>query len=223
MNTNQKIARIAGLLYFLYILTSVIADQFGQFVFAEAQVTVDHIITQEALFRTGVVVSLFSYALFLLAAWSLYVLLKPVNKNLALLFLVFNLGGFAILSFSHLNLISSLLLLSGADYLKAFQPDQLQALATQFINLYKYGSTVAQIPYGIWLLPLGYLVYKSNFLPKILGVLLIADFFAELVYVLQRLLFPAFPVISYPCWAISFLAEFGLTLWLLVKGVKDQK
>jgi hypothetical protein len=223
MNTNQKTARIAGLLYFLYILTSVVANQFGRFVFTEAPVTVDHIINHEALFRIGVVVSLFSYALFLLAAWALYVLLKPVNKNMALLFLVFNLGGFAILFLSHLNLISSLLLLSGADYLKALLPDQLEALATLFINLYKYGSTVAQIPYGIWLLPLGYLVYKSNFLPKILGILLIIDCIGELVYVLQRLLFPAFAVISYPCWVVGFLAEFGLTLWLLIKGVKDQK
>jgi hypothetical protein len=216
-------ARIAGLLYFLYILTSVIADQFGHFVFAEAPLTVDHILTHEMLFRTGIVISLFSYALFLLAAWALYVLLKPVNKNIAILFLVFNLGGFAILVLSHLNLISSLLLLSGADYLKAFQPDQLQALATLFINLYHYGSTVAQIPYGIWLLPLGYLVFKSKFLPKILGILLIVDCFGLLIYVLQRFLFPAYPVLAYPCWAMGFLAEVSLTLWLLLKGVKDQK
>jgi hypothetical protein len=196
---------------------------FGRFVFVDAPVTVDHIMAHEVLFRIGVVISLFSYVLFLLAAWALYVLLNPVNKNMALLFVVFNLGGFAILFFSHLNLISSLLLLSGADYLKVFQPDQLQALATLFVNLYKYGSTVAQIPYGIWLLPLGYLVFKSKFLPKILGILLIVDCFGLLIYVFQRFLFPAYAVLSYPCWAVSFLAEFGLTLWLLIKGVKDQK
>jgi hypothetical protein len=161
--------------------------------------------------------------LFLLAAWALYVLLNPVNKNMALLFVVFNLGGFAILFFSHLNLISSLLLLSGVDYLKVFQPDQLQALATLFVNLYKYGSTVAQIPYGIWLLPLGYLVFKSKFLPKILGILLIVDCFGLLFYVFQRFLFPTYAVLSYPCWAVSFLAEFGLTMWLLIMGAKDQK
>ena len=223
MNTNKMIARIAGLLYFLYILTSVIADQFGHFVFVEAPLTVDHIITHEMLFRIGIVISLFSYALFLLAAWALYVLLKPVNKNMAILFLVFNLGGFGILVLSHLNLISSLLLLSGADYLKAFQPDQLQALAILSINLYHYGSTVAQIPYGIWLLPLGYLVFKSNFLPKILGILLIADCFGLLFYVVQRFLFPAYAVLAYPCWAMGFLAEVSLTVWLLFKGVKDQK
>jgi len=177
----------------------------------------------ESQFRIGFVISLFSYVLFLLAAWTLYLLLKPVGKSAALLFLLLNLGGFAILVFSHLNLFASLLLLSGAEYLKAFQPDQLQAQATLFINLYKYGSTVAQIPYGVWLFPLGYLVYKSNFLPKILGILLIVDCFALLIYVLQRFLLPGYDVIAYPCWAVSFLAEFGLTMWLLIMGVKEKK
>ncbi len=127
---------MAGLFYFIYILASIIADLFGHFVFADASATVNHIITHESLFRIGVVISLFSYVFFLLAAWYLYELLKPVNKNMALLFLLLNLGGFAILVYSHLNLFSSLTLLSGADYLKVFQPDQLQAQATLFINLY---------------------------------------------------------------------------------------
>lgn len=223
MNTIKKTARVAGLLYFMYIVTSIIADLFGQFVFADAPATVNNMIAHESLFRIGFVISLFSYVFFLLAAWALYVLLKPVNKNIALLFLLLNLGGFAILVYSHLNLISSLMLLSGADYLKVFQQDQLQAQAMLFINLYKNGSTIAQIPFGVWLLPLGYLVFKSGFLPKILGTLLIADFFAQLIYVFQRFLLPGYVVISYPCLVVSFIAEVSLTLWLLIKGVKDQK
>jgi hypothetical protein len=94
----------------------------------------------ESQFRIGFVISLFSVVFFLLAAWYLYVLLKPVNQNIALLFLLLNLGGFAIWCFSLLDLFASLLLLSGADYLKVFQPDQLQALATVFINLRKSGA-----------------------------------------------------------------------------------
>jgi hypothetical protein len=160
--------------------------------------------------------------LFLLAAWALYVLLEPVDKNMALLFLLLNLGGFAILVLSHLNLFSSLLLLSGADYFKVFQPDQLQAQAILFVNLYKNGSTIAQIPYGIWLFPLGYLVFKSNFLPKILGILLIADGFGLLIYVCQRFIWPSYEVISYPCMVVGFIAEISLSLWLLIKGVADQ-
>jgi hypothetical protein len=223
MNSINKTARIAGLLYFMYILTSVIANMFGRFVFADAPVTVNHIMTHESLFRIGFVISLFSYVLFLLAAWFLYVLLEPVDKKMALLFLLLNLGGFAILVLNHLNLFSGVLLLGEADYLKVFQPDELQAQATLFIDLFKYGSTIAQIPYGIWLFPLGYLVYKSGFLPKILGILLIADCFALLLYVCQRFLFPGYDVISYPLFGISFIAEFGLSLWLLIMGAKDQK
>ena len=223
MNSINKTARMAGFFYLIFIVTSVIAGLFGRFVFVDAPATVNQIIAHESLFRIGFVISLFSYVFFLLAAWALYVLLKPVNKNIALLFLLLNLGGFAILVYSHLNLFSSLTLLSGADYLKVFQPDQLQAQAMLFINLYKTGSTIAQIPFGVWLLPLGYLVFKSGFIPKILGILLIADCFGLLIYVCQRFLFPDYAVITYPCWAIGFIAEVSLTLWLLIKGVKDQK
>jgi hypothetical protein len=223
MTSINKTARMAGLFYLIYILASIIADLFGHFVFADASDTVNHIIAHPSLFRIGVVTSLFAYVFFLLAAWYLYVLLKSVNKNIALLFLLLNLGGFAILVYSHLNLFSSLTLLSGADYLKVFQPDQLQAQATLFINLYKNGSTIAQIPFGVWLIPLGYLVFKSGFLPKILGILLIVDCFGLLVYVCQRFIFPEYAVIAYPCWVMGFIAEVSLTLWLLIKGVKDQK
>jgi hypothetical protein len=223
MNSINNTARIAGLFYFMYVIASIIADLFGHFVFADASATVNNIMAHESLFRIGVVISLFSYVLFLLAAWYLYVLLKPVNKNIALLFLLLNLGGFAILVYSHLNLFSSLTLLSEADYLKVFQPDQLQAQAILFINLYKTGSTIAQIPFGVWLLPLGYLVFKSGFLPKILGILLIVDCFGLLISVFQYFLFPGYEVISYPCLAVSFIAELSLTLWLLIMGAKDQK
>ena len=223
MNSINRTARIAGLLYFMYIVTSIVADLFGHFVFADAPATVNNMIAHESLFRIGFVISLFSYVFFLLAAWYLYVLLKPVNKNIALLFLILNLGGFAILVYSHLNLLSSLTLVSGADYLKVIQPEQLQAQAILFINLYKTGSTIAQIPFGVWLLPLGYLVFKSGFLPKILGIFLIVDCFGLLLYVCQRFLLPGYAVIAYPCWAMGFIAEVSLTLWLLIKGVKDQK
>jgi Domain of unknown function (DUF4386) len=223
MNSIKKTARLAGFLYFMYIATSVIAKLFGNFVFVDAPATLNTIIAHESLFRVGLVISLFSVVFFLLAAWALYVLLKPVNKNMALLFLLLNLGGFAIWCFSTLNLFASLMLLSGADYLKVFQPDQLQAQAMLFINLYKNGSVIAQIPYGVWLFPLGYLVFKSDFLPKILGILLIVDCFGLLIYVFQRFLLPGYEVISYPCLAVSFIAELSLTLWLLIMGAKDQK
>jgi hypothetical protein len=223
MYTTPKIARTAGLFYLLYVITSFVANLFGKFVFVEAPVTVNHIMTHAFQFRIGFVINLFSVVLFLLAAWALYVLLKPVNKDLALLFLLFNVAGFAVWLFSSLCLFASLVILNGSGTLKAFQPDQLQALAVFFVNVYKNGVFMAQVPYGVWLFPLGYLVLKSRFLPKILGILLIADGICQFVYVCQRFIFPDLGIIAYPCLVISFIAEISLSLWLFIKGVKDQK
>lgn len=220
MNSTSKIARTAGLLYLLYIVTSVVANMFGKFVFVEAPVTVDRIVTHAIQFRIGFVMNLFSTVLFLLAAWALYVLLKPVGKNLALLFLLLNLAGFAVWFSGSLCLFAGLLVVNGAEFAKAFQPGQVQALAVFFVNLYKSGSVVAQVPYGVWLFPLGYLVMRSGILPKILGVLLIADGVCQFVYVCQRLILPNLATIAYPCLVISFIAEVSLALWLSIKAVK---
>ena len=223
MNTNKKTARIAGFFYLMFIVTSILADLFASIGFGDAAAIVNKIMAQVLLFRTGFVIGLLSALFFLLAAWALYVLLKPVNENLALLFLLLNLVGVAVQCFSMLPLLCAQLLFSGADTLKVFSTAQLQGLALLLTNLYKSGFIIAQLFYGTWLLPLGYLVYKSGFLPKILGILLIIDFFAVLVWFFQFFLFPGYEVILYPCWAVSFMAEVGLTLWLLIKGVKDQK
>jgi hypothetical protein len=222
MNSTSKIARIAGLFYLLYVITSFIANLFGKFVFVEAPVTVNHIMTHAFQFRIGFVINLFSVVFFVVAAWALYVLLKPVNKDLALLFLLFNVAGFAIWLFSSLCLFASLVILNGSGTIKVFQPDQLQALAVFFVSLYKYGVVIAQVPYGVWLFPLGYLVLKSGFLPKILGVLLVADGICQFVYVCQRLIFPNLGIIAYPCFVISFIAEVSLALWLSIKGVNTR-
>jgi hypothetical protein len=223
MNSNKQTARIAGFLYFLYVVTSIIANMFGRFVSVDAPVTLNNIMAHESQFRIGFVISLFSVVFFLLAAWALYVLLKPVNKNIALLFLLLNLGGFTVWCFSMLNLFASLLLLSGADYLQVFQPEQLQAQAILFINLFKTGYVIAQIPYGIWLFPLGYLVFKSGLLPKILGILLIVDGFGLLIYVFQFFLLPGFGAITYVSGPLGFIAECGFTLWLLIMGARTHQ
>jgi hypothetical protein len=220
MKTVTKTARTAGVLYLLYIITSFIANLFGKFVFVEAPITIDHILTNATQFRIGFVINLFSVVIFLIAAWALYVLLKPVNKDLALLFLLFNVAGFAVWLFSSLSLFGSLVILSSTDAIKAFQLDQLRALAIFSFGLYKTGVFIAQVPYGVWLFPLGYLVLKSKFLPKILGMLLIADGICQFVYVCQRLILPELSVIAYPCMVISLIAEVSLALWLAIKAVK---
>jgi hypothetical protein len=152
----------------------------------------------------------------------LYVRLKPVNKNLSLLFLLFNVAGFAVWLFSSLCLFASLVILNGGETINVFQPDQLQALAVFFVSLYKNGTFIAQVPYGVWLFPLGYLALKSNFLPKVLGMLLIADGICQFVYVCQRFVFPDLGIIAYPCLVISFIAEVSLALWLSIKAVKPR-
>lgn len=217
---------MAGLLYFIYFVIHIFADVFGRskiIVFGDAVATVQNIMASEWQFRIGFVSDLIAAVVFLLAAWALYVLLKPVNKNLALLFLLLNLGGVAIQCVSDLFLFAGQMLLSGDDYLKVFQADQLQALVMLFLYLYKNGFWIAQIFYGAWLFPLGYLVFKSGFLPRILGILLMVHSVFWLMTFLQFFLFPGFDAITYVSYPLGFIAEFGLTLWLLIVGVKDQK
>src|SRR5574342_730658 len=154
--TNKKTARVAGFLYLMYMVITIPADALGRsplIVFGDAATTARNIMASEWRFSIGITGDLVSAVFFLLAAWALYVLLKPVNKNLALLFLLLNLGGVAVYSINLLNQFAAVLLLSGADYLKVFQTDQLQALAMFFLNLHHNGYWIAQIFFGQLLQP----------------------------------------------------------------------
>ncbi len=226
MNSLKKTARMAGFLYLAHFVFFFLADN-GVHSTAVGSVdaaTIAHnIMASEWLFRIGFVSFLLTAVFFLLSAWALYVLLKPVNKDLALLFVLLNLGGVAIWCISQVSEFAALLLLSGADYLKVFQADQLQALAILFLNLYQNGYMIAQILLNLWLFPLGYLVFKSGFLPRVLGILLIIDGFAMLIWFFQFFFFPGYEAISTLGLAVGFIAEGSLCLWLLIKGVKDQK
>jgi hypothetical protein len=223
MNTINKTARTAGFFYLMYLITTILADLFGHLGFGDAAKIVNTMLAQEWSFRLGFVMNLLGALFFLLAAWALYALLKSVNKDLALLFLLLNLAGVAVQCFSTVTVFAGVLLLGRTDYLNVFPANQLQALAMFFVNLYKHGHIAAQLFFGAWLLPLGYLVFKSGFLPKVLGILLIVDFAGVLVWLCQFFLFPGYEVITYPGLAVSFIAEVGLTLWLLVMGAKEQK
>jgi hypothetical protein len=229
MNTNQNIARMArmaGFLYLMSIVTLIFADSFGYnklIVFGDAAATANNIMASEWLFRIGFMCYILNAVFFLLAAWALYVLVKPVSQNLALLFVLLNLGGVAVQCINTLNQFAALLLLSGADYLKVFQADQLQALAMLFLNLDKNGFMIAQIFYGAWLFPLGYLIFKSGFLPRILGILVMIECFGWLMYFFQFFLFPGYEAITYLSFPLGFIAEVSLTLWLLIKGVNVEQ
>ena len=225
MNTIMKTARMAGFLYLIYMVTHIISDVWrGSFIVLEdAAATVSNIMAHEGLFTITAVGDLLAAALFALTAWALYVLLKPVNKNLALLFLLLNLGGVAIQCSSDVFLFASPLLMDGSGYLKVFQADQLQTLAMFLLNLREKGFLISQLFFGAWLFPLGYLVFKSGFLPKILGIVLMVHCFTWLSTFFQSFLFPGFVAITYVSWPLGFIAEFGLTLWLLIMGAKEQK
>ena len=225
MNSIKKTARMAGILYFIYFVIHIFADVFGRskiIIFGDAATTAQNIVASGWQFRIGIMSDLLGAVFFLLAAWALYGLLKPINNNLALLFLLLNLGGVAIQSFSDLFLVASQLLINGADYLKVFQADQIQALSMIFLYLYRNGFMIAQIFYGAWLFPLGYLVFKSGFLPKILGIVLMAHCVTWLMTTFLFFLLPSFNAITYISYPLGFVAEFGLTLWLLIMGAKDQ-
>jgi hypothetical protein len=219
----KKTARIAGLLYLIMVLFMVFGLRYvplNLIVPGDAATTANNIMTSEGLFRSGIVSFLIGQTVFILLVLVLYKLLKPVNKNHALLMVIFVLVGVPIAMLNTLNQFAALLLLSGADYLTAFGADQLHAQVMLFLDLYEYGIHIAMIFWGLWLFPLGYLVYKSSYLPRILGVLLMIGCFGNLIDVVTFFLFPNFDV------TISLYTGYGeflLLLWLLIKGVNVEQ
>ena len=218
--TPNEVARIAGGFYLAFILASVLADALGHIGLGDTPQVYRTISTDPGSFRLGLVVALLSAFLFLMAAWSLYVLLRPVNEDLALLFLVLNAVGVAIQCASMFPLISALLQGDEASRMQAYSAAQLEGLAYLSINVYRTGFVTAQLFFGMWLFPLGYLVYRSGYVPRLLGVLLLLDGIGVLIWFVQGLVLPTHHAIIYPGLAVSFIAEVGLASWLLVKGVK---
>lgn len=216
----DKIARATGGAYLGFILASVIADVLGHIGRGTTLQVRQAIVTNIESFRLALVIAFISAFLFLVTAWGLYVLLRPVNEELALLFLLLNAVGVTIQCASMLPLISAMLQGDGASHMQAYSAAQLQGLAYLSINVYKTGFVAAQLFFGTWLFPLGYLVYKSRFLPKFLGILLILDGIGEGIWFLQAMLLPTHPTIHMPGTVVSFVAEVALALWLLIKGLQ---
>jgi len=158
LGTINKTARMAGLLYLGHFVAFFLADNGVHYTAVgpiDAAATVQRFAASEWLFRVGFVSFVLAALFFLLSAWALYVILKPVNKDLALLFLLLNLGGVAVQCASLFSELGAQLLLSGADDLPGFQADQRQALAVLFLYVYKNGFMIAQLFLGLWVLPLG--------------------------------------------------------------------
>lgn len=221
-HSAQRTARTAGLFYLIFIVlfASSTFIQSSPMVYGDAAATARNISEHLWLYRIGIMSELISAVFFLLAAWALYVLLKPVNRFLALLFVLVLVCGVAVECLNTLNRFAAQLLLGNDEYLNAFTANQLQSLAMFFLNLGSKGGIIAGLLYAVWLFPLGYLVIESRFLPKTLGVLLICDGIALLICFVQAILFPGYEKMTYPLYPVMFIAEFGLALWLLIKGVK---
>ena len=220
-----KTARTAGVLYLVVIIFGMFAELYVNLrliVPGDAALTASNIIADEALFRAGFISGLFHHTSFLLLVLVFYRLLRPVNKNLALLMLVLGLGAVPIMMLNMLNQFAALILLSGVDYLAVFTSGQLQALALLFLDFHGYGYYVAGIYSALFLFPLGYLLFKSGYVPKTLGILVIAGCFGYLLELVVVFLFPSYEIISYLGLAIAVIAEFSLTFWLLIKTVKVQ-
>jgi hypothetical protein len=149
----------------------------------------------------------------------LYKLLKPVNKNIASLMVIFALVSVPISMLNELNHFAVLLLSTGTGFLDAFKADQLNALVMFFLELRKYGTFIPQL-LSFWVLLLGYLVFKSGFLPRFLGILLM---FGSLFYTVTAVLFFLFPNFDATILGLfAFIEELLFYLWLLIKGVKVQ-
>jgi len=220
-NPNKKLARVAGILYLVMLVCGMAAQLIrGSIIMhGNGAATASNIMASGSLFRIAFISDLLMATVFLLFAWALYVLLKPVNKNIALLFVLLATASVAILCLNLLNQFAILILLSDAGYLAAFGAVQLNAMVMLFADLQYYGYYIAQISFGLWLVPLGYLVIKSGFLPRILGILLIIATFGHLSGFLAAFLLPGYE--SFADLAASLEILFGL--WLLVKGVKGQQ
>jgi hypothetical protein len=221
--SQRKAARVAGLLYLGLIIFGIVAQGIREslIVSGDAAKTAENIMESESLFLFSFVSDLFMITCFLLLPLAFYILLKPINKNLASLVVIFVLVSVPIMFVNMMFHFSALILLSGADYLTVFGADQLNALVLFFLELYEAGVWIATIFHGLWLLPLGYLVYKSDYFPRILGTFLMLACFGFLIESFAFFLLPSsYDAITFPGIVFELIGEFGFCGWLLIKGAK---
>jgi len=219
----RKKSRIAAFWYLLVTLTGpfVLIYLPSRFIVpGDAATTLANITAGQALFRLGIVVEFVSAVCFLLTGLALYELFKAVDKGQARIMAALVVVSVPVGFFSTLFQIALLRLGSGADYLKALAPGQLQSLAMAFLDMQKQSNFIAQIFWGLWLLPLGILVIKSGFFPKILGALQEIACFGYLAGCLAFFLFPGAYAKINPIANIMAFGELPFILWLVVVGAR---
>jgi hypothetical protein len=225
MTQLQKNARIAGFLYLLVALTGpfVLIYVPGKlFVPGNATATAGNILTHESLFRAYIVVGLFSELFFILTVLALYRLLREVGRQLATLMVLLVLIEAPLAFLGIANQIATLSFVRGADFLAVFDQPQRDALATLLINVEHQGVFVSELFWGLWLLPLALLVYRSAFLPRFLGWWLFLNGVAYVTISLTGMLFPEFLEIVKTVSLPLLLGEIAFLLWLLIMGAREK-
>lgn len=222
LSSLKKTARTAGLWYLCLIIIGIYGLRFvaGQIrVAGNMAATAQNIITHEFLFRTGVASNLAGNLIFLFLVLAFYKLLKQVNERQAKLMVILVILQIPISFVVELLNFTSLLILKG-EAIPSINPAQKQDMAILLLNMHNYGLNVLEIFWGIWLIPLGQLVYKSGFIHRIIGVLLIVGGIAYMADSFTYLLFPAYDAVVSPFAILASLGEIAIMLWLLIVGVK---
>ena len=224
----KKRARLAGLLWFLAAVTG----GFGLFyvrsqviVSGDAAATAGNIVASEFLFRAAIVSNLFSQVFMFFFGLTMYHLFKEVNKALATVFLTSVMMTVAIGVVNAFNSFGALLGLSQADYLKAFTPEQLNAMAMIFLRLSNsFGQGLLEIFWVPYYFSFGLLIIRSRFLPKIFGILLMLASVGFAINILDKFLIPQFYPAAFTRLAMTFsaLSVIPTIFWLLIKGAKVQ-
>lgn len=222
----QVYARIGGVLYLIVIVIGFCSSFFVRdtlTVSGDATATANNIMASASLWRISIAADLILLVCAVALTLILYVLLRPVNKNLALLAVSFNLVEFPIEAVSKLYLFSALFLSGNAEYLKAFEPRQLHALAKISLKLHDYGFGIDLVFFGFACIIYGYLLFRSGYFPKALGVLMMIAGLSYLTNSFTLILAPAYADTILPILVLALIGELSFCLWLLVKGVNLPK
>ena len=223
MPSTKNPGRFAGLLYILTSIPGVFAMMYVPsklIVHANAAATAGNIAAHETLFRLGIAGQLISQAGFIFVALALYRLFRGVNRQHASLMVTLIVVSIPIAFLNELNSIAALLLVRGADFLSIFDQPQRESLAMLFLNLHFEGLVIDEIFWGLWLLPLALLVYRSRFLPRFLGVWLALAGFAWVLLSLTGILSPQYYDNVFTYTQPAVFGELVFMFWLLIKGAK---
>lgn len=228
MTSRNKTARLAGILYLILVISGIITLVYipsKLVVWDNASKTIENITNSELLFRFGIVSGIITFLAFLILPLALYKLLHPVNKVYAQLMVLFALVSIPISFVNILNKFSVLTLINKAEYLQRMGDIALQNSVMLHLDKYNDGVEISQVFWGLWLFPFGYLVYRSGFLPKLLGVLLMTGCFGYLITFFAGFLYSDFyktnlsDIVGIP----ASVGEIGICLWLLIMGTNSLK